>query len=224
MLDKWRWWTFSQSFMRRNQTKLDFPGTLWQHDKKLIFFPLFFFWYALEKGELSKKYIMYVAFKKQEYPSPYSGVCHGRISSASLMTHNHSLFSRLPMHSPLNTCMLAHSRNSICLTGTSGWACFSHARVCRCAVFNVKLNVQGSKFFPFIRADWCWQRWRTWNRRVRCDSPAKRPLVGVPSPSTSAGFEVSDSTPWTQYGNKKLWIKYLKPTAIRSTTARWVQK
>ena len=92
---------------------------------------------------------VYLSFIKQSYQEYIRGrVCNFILwglprQKFKFVIDDAQAFSfQVVMHSPLNTCVLTLSNNSIVLTASSGWACSLHARVHQCTVFNVQLNAR----------------------------------------------------------------------------------
>ena len=108
---------------------------------------------------------------EQECATPYFGVCHGRISSASSMTRNHSLSRSLCTHRWTRACSLTPEARSFWLALQAGPALSS-------SMYSVQHSAQRSRkfFLLFFRADWCWQQWRTWYSAATAFI-AKRPGV-----------------------------------------------
>ena len=88
--------------------------------------------------------------------------------SSSSMTHNHSLFINFRSLCTQRWHVHARSLQKLhLLTGISGKACTSHARV---TLVKVQCSTLGStledKCFSFFSTDWRWQWWRTSNSAV----------------------------------------------------------
>ena len=123
---------------------------------------------------------------RQEYATPYYGVCHGRIRSSSSMTHNHSLFRSLCTQRWTRACSLSPEAPSFWLAFQAWPALCMHVFVkVQCSTLGSTLE---DKCFSFFSTDWRWQWWRTSNSAVTAFI-AKRPRVA---------YSCSYTLGWTQ--------------------------